>query len=165
MPASKYTEAQRAEALALYETDGPSAVTARFGIPKQTVQHWAKAEGVRTVRTAKTNAASEAKQADDKALRAMLASDGLNVARMATDLIKERLLTEAHEIPVKDLATIYGIFVDKHAVITKLDVGHQDHSAVDKWLDFITGGSSGDEAPRGEVTPRPEQPVDVDPGL
>ena len=153
MPASKYTEAQRAEALEVYESEGPSAVTARFGIPKQTVQHWAKAAGIRTVRTAKTNAASEAKQADDKALRAMLASDGLNVARIASDLIKARLAADTTDIPIKDLATIYGIFVDKHAVVTKLDVGHQDHSAVDKWLDFITGGASGDETSGGEVTP------------
>jgi hypothetical protein len=154
--AAKYTQAQRDEALALYETDGPSAVTARFGIPKGTVAGWAKANGTRTVRTAKTTAATEARQADAKALRAMLASDGLSVAQMAADLIKARLATEGYDVPIKDLATIHGIFVDKHAVITKLDVGHQDHSAVDKWLDFITGGSSGDAAPGGEVTPRPE---------
>lgn len=153
MPASKYTEEQRAEALALYEEQGPSAVQEQLGIPKQTVQHWAKADGIRTVRTSKTNAASEAKQADDKAVRAMIASDGLNVARIAADIIKRRMAVEADDIPLKDLATLYGIFIDKHSVLTKLDVGNQDHSAVDKWLDYITGGVSGDEAPGGEVTP------------
>lgn len=165
MPAAKYTQAQRAEALALYETHGPTAVQEQLGIPKGTVTGWAKANGTRTVRTAKTNAATEAKQADDKALRAMLASDGLNVARVASDLIKARLAGDTTDIPLKDLATIYGIFVDKHAVVTKLDVGHQDHSAVDKWLDFMTGGASGDEAPGGEVTPSAPEPFDIDPSL
>ena len=150
MPASKYTEEQRAEALKLYEAEGPTAVTEQLGIPKQTVQHWASKAGIRTVRTSKTNAASEAKRADDKAVRAMLASDGLDVARIAADLIKQRLLTEAHDIPVKDLATLYGIFMDKHVVLTKLDADNSESAAaVDQWLSMMTGGLRGDPPPAG----------------
>jgi transposase-like protein len=70
VPAAKYTPEQRAEALALYETHGPSAVTARFGIPKTTVASWAKNAGVRTVRTEATRAAVEAKVVDGKLRRA-----------------------------------------------------------------------------------------------
>lgn len=69
MPASKYTEEQRAEALKLYETDGPTAVTEQLGIPKQTVQDWARKAGVRTVRTASTREATEARAVDLKLLR------------------------------------------------------------------------------------------------
>lgn len=69
MPASKYTEAQRAEALDLYKTDGPTAVEKQLGIPKNTVMTWAKKAGVRTVRTENTRKAVEAKIADGKLRR------------------------------------------------------------------------------------------------
>jgi transposase-like protein len=140
VPAAKtYTQQQKDEALALYETRGPTAVEKQLGIPKNTVAGWARKTGTRTVRTAKTNAATDAKQADDKAVRAMIASDGLNVARMAADLIRERLLTEAHDIPVKDLATLYGIFMDKHVVLAKLDQGN-DTTATDSVVDQLLEG-------------------------
>jgi transposase-like protein len=74
VPAAKYTPEQRAEALALYETHGPTAVTDQLGIPKQTVQDWAKAAGVRTVRTARTREATEARAVDLKASRQELAA-------------------------------------------------------------------------------------------
>ena len=73
MPASKYTEAQRAEAIELYRTDGPTAVTEQLGIPKQTVQDWARKAGVRTVRTSATREATEARAVDLKARRQELA--------------------------------------------------------------------------------------------
>jgi hypothetical protein len=139
VPASKYTEAQRAEALALYETHGPSAVTARFGIPKGTVAGWAKANGTRTVRTAKTNAATEAKQADDKAMRAIVASNALGVAKLATAILMERLQTNPDDIPAKDLGTIAGIFTDKHVVLAKLDAGN-DTTATDSVVDQLLEG-------------------------
>lgn len=69
MPAAKYTEAQRAEALAIYETHGPSAVEKQLGIPKNTVATWAKNAGVRTIRTEATRKAVEAKVADGKLRR------------------------------------------------------------------------------------------------
>lgn len=72
MPAAKYTEAQRAEALALYESSGPSAVQEQLGIPKGTVTGWAKANGVRTVRNERTREAVEAVQVDNKLRRQQL---------------------------------------------------------------------------------------------
>lgn len=139
MPTSRYTEAQRAEALALYETDGPTAVTARFGIPKGTVAGWAKANGTRTVRTAKTNAATEAKQADDKAVRAIVASNALSVAKLATQILHNRLTDTPDDIPAKDLATIAGIFTDKHVVLAKLDQD-SDTTATDSVVDQLLEG-------------------------
>jgi transposase-like protein len=69
VPAAKYTPEQRAEALALYETHGPSAVTEQLGIPKGTVTGWAKEAGVRTVRTSRTREATEARAVDVALLR------------------------------------------------------------------------------------------------
>lgn len=64
MPAAKYTQEQRDEALALYETHGPTAVQEQLGIAKGTVTGWAKEAGIRTVRTSRTREATEAKVAD-----------------------------------------------------------------------------------------------------
>lgn len=69
MPAAKYTQQQRAEALALYETHGPTAVQEQLGIPKGTVTGWAKANGTRTVRTERTRDAVEAVRVDNKLRR------------------------------------------------------------------------------------------------
>lgn len=74
MPASKYTEAQRAEALSLYESQGPTAAGAQLGIPKETIMSWAKKAGIRTVRTEATRAAVEAKVVDGKLRRQELAA-------------------------------------------------------------------------------------------
>lgn len=81
MPAPKYTQAQRDEALALYETHGPTAVTEKYGIPKTTVASWAKNAGVRTVRTERTRAAVEAKVVDAQAGIAALRLEILAIAR------------------------------------------------------------------------------------
>lgn len=72
MPAAKYTPEQRAAALALYETHGPTAVEKQLGIPKGTVTGWAKANGTRTVRTERTREAVEAVQVDNKLRRQRL---------------------------------------------------------------------------------------------
>ncbi|MFJ4286417.1 hypothetical protein ACIPY0_12295 [Paenarthrobacter nicotinovorans] len=69
MPASRYTEEQRAEALKLYEAEGPTAVEKQLGIPKNTVASWAKQAGIRTVRNESTRAAVEAKVIDGKLRR------------------------------------------------------------------------------------------------
>jgi hypothetical protein len=74
VPASKYTEAQRAEALSLYESSGPTAAGAQLGIPKETIMSWAKKAGIRTVRTEATRAAVEAKVVDGKLRRQELAA-------------------------------------------------------------------------------------------
>ena len=65
----KYTDSQRAAALALYETHGPTAVQKKLGISKATVTGWAKAAGTRTVRNEATREATEARVVDLKARR------------------------------------------------------------------------------------------------
>lgn len=70
----KYSDSQRAEALKLYESSGPTAVQKQLGISKATVTGWAKATGTRTVRVARTRAATEARAVDLKSRRQELAS-------------------------------------------------------------------------------------------
>lgn len=74
MPAAKYTQEQRDEALALYHTNGPTAVEKKLGIPKGTVTRWAKETGVETVSVSITRAGTEAAAAYAKNRRAELAT-------------------------------------------------------------------------------------------
>ena len=74
MPAAKYTPEQRAEALDLYRTDGPTAVEKKLGIPKGTVTRWAKETGVETVSVSTTRAGTEAASVYAKARRQELAT-------------------------------------------------------------------------------------------
>jgi len=139
VPAAKYTEAQRAEALELFEAEGPTAVEKQLGIPKNTVAGWAKRAGTRTVRTAKTSAATEARVADTKAVRAMVASDALDVAKLATNIIMQRLQTDPDSINARDLGTLAGIFTDKHLALAKHDAGN-DTTATDSVVDQLLEG-------------------------
>jgi len=72
VPASKYTETQRAEAVELYRTQGPTAVQDQLGIAKGTVAGWAKEAGVRTVRNERTYEATQAVKFDAALARAEL---------------------------------------------------------------------------------------------
>lgn len=76
----RYTDAEKAEALALYATDGPTAVQREFGIPKGTVTKWAKGNGIETVAVQNTQAATIAIQVDHEARRAALAEKLLQIA-------------------------------------------------------------------------------------
>lgn len=144
MAKRQYTDAQRQEALDLYETDGPTAVLRQLGIPKETVTTWAKRAGIRTVRNEKTAAATEARITDLKAVRALAASEALDVFQQATSIVRERLTSAPDEINARDIGTLAGIFADKHLALTKYDdTGHEAASAVDKWLDHMMGDQGG----------------------
>lgn len=134
-----YTDAEKAEALKLYETEGPSAVEKQLGIPKGTVTRWAKAQGIKTVSSPKTAAATQAASIDAAAIRQGVASKSISAADKAVTAILTRLDTEAYKLPMKDLATVLGILTDKHAVIVRMDAGVENHNAVDAWLDHIMG--------------------------
>lgn len=60
MNRDRYTDAQRAEAVELYRTAGPTAVQTQLGIHKGTVTKWAQAAGVATVSNQRNAAAVEA---------------------------------------------------------------------------------------------------------
>lgn len=126
-----YTDEQREEALRLYETDGPRDAAEQTGIPKSTIQSWAKSAGVRTGRSQNARDATEAAQADAKALRAEL-SLGLmqDAKRMREELwmpsiaISAGQVVEAPravpEVQLKMLTSI-GIAIDKSATLDAVD--------------------------------------------
>lgn len=157
MARSKYTDAQKAEALDLYEREGPAAVEDHLGIPSSTVYDWAKKAGVRTVRNERTREAVEAAQVDNAKRRAELAGRLLEDAeRLRRQLWqpctvfnfggKDNTFEQA-EIPEPDfrakqaILTSVAIAVDKSM---KLELHDRDDSsgleAVDAWLRGIIHG-------------------------
>ena len=160
MPAAKYTPEQRAEALAVYETHGPTEVTARFGIPKGTVAGWAKASGVRTVRNETTRAAVEAKVVDGKLRRQNIVHrlygqaekilDDLEGEKFETltkgsggadvETILEFVPPNDRKILVQTVSTAMNSAVN----LEKVDADNgQSAAAVDQWLEMMTGGLRG----------------------
>lgn len=160
MPAAKYTPEQRAEALKVYETHGPSEVTARFGIPKGTVAGWAKASGVRTVRTEATRAAVEAKVVDGKLRRQNIVHRLYGQAeKILDDLEGEEFKTVAKAAGGADITWTYPFVPpnDRKILVQtassamtaavnleKVDADNgQSAAAVDQWLEMMTGGLRG----------------------
>lgn len=135
-----YTDEERAEALRIYESDGPSAVLRDLGIPKGTVSRWAKAAGIGTVRNEKMAEAREAADNDSATLRAIAANQSIRVTNTIAEAIERRLAIEAETVDLKELATVYGIFADKHKLFVGMDQGNEEHNAVDAWLSHVMGG-------------------------
>lgn len=135
-----YTDDQREEALHLYELEGPTAVEKKLGIPKNTVARWANARGLRTVRNQKTGEATKARVVDAKAVRAAIASDGIETIQSLHEVIKARIAQGLETESFRDIATVYGILTDKHKMLVEMDRSTEEHSAVDAWLDHIMGG-------------------------
>ena len=86
-----------------------------------------------------TKQATESKQIDAKAVRAAVASDSLNVAKLATAIIMQRLQTDPDSINARDLGTLAGIFTDKHLALAKHDAGN-DTTATDSVVDQLLEG-------------------------
>lgn len=135
-----YTQKQRDEAVELYRTDGTSAASKQTGIPKNTIQDWARKAGVRTVRNKKTEAATKASEIDSAAVRAEVAKLAIDGSRKAALLLLKRLDHDEENINTRDLGTIFGILTDKHVTISRANEGSEQHNAVDAWLNHITGG-------------------------
>lgn len=136
---ASYTAAQRAEALKLYQTDGPTAASEATGINKSTIANWAHRDGLRTDCTSKTKAATEAASAAAAKTRALAVGKSIALAGKLLDRLDAAVDVEA-EMPAKDLAVIFGIVSDKHKVLASMDKTDETYSAVDAWLNHITGG-------------------------
>ena len=160
MPAAKtYTQQQKDEALALYETHGPTAVEKQLGIPKNTVAGWARKTGTRTVRPERTRAAVEAKVADGKLRRASIvqrlyARTEKILDRLEADTYTWTATTKEGTETVEDIeppaadershATAIAIYLDKATKLEDYDrTGDESGAAVDKWLAHMMGGDSG----------------------
>lgn len=120
-----YTDEQKAEALDLYVTDGPTAVQEQLGIPKATVHGWAATEGLQTVRNEKTMAATQAIAMDRalnrEQLRSALIAKALDLlGRMDEEHIdyrgKDARVVKFEKAPAdacKSYATAAAILLDK----------------------------------------------------
>lgn len=155
MPAAKYTQAQKDEALALYETNGPTAVEKTLGIPKATVTGWAKSNGVRTVRTERTREATEARSVDLKARRQELAELLLQDAHRLRkqmwepttafafggkdNTYAEREIPEPTFVDKKNILGAVGIAVDRVLKLNAVDTG-DDHAVTDSVVDRLVDG-------------------------
>ena len=140
MPKRTYTPEQRAEALRLYQTEGTRAAAKSTGIPSGTIQWWAKIAGLQTERTSKTAAATEAAASEAARTRAEAALRAVVLANKLLGILAERVADEHDDIPVKDLAVMFGILADKHRLLTEMDRVDESYSAVDAWLMHITAG-------------------------
>ena len=85
-----YPEEFKAKVLAVYAADGPHAAARQFGIPRSTVQRWAKAAGIETSSAAKST--TEAARAKLESMRAEL-----RVETAETCLAMLRRLREPYE--------------------------------------------------------------------
>lgn len=139
-----YTDQEKADALRMYEEEGPSAVQKNLGIPKNTVAGWAKRTGVRTVRTERTRAAVEAKVVDGRARRQRIVENQHRI----TELIQDHLIkgeegsgwdtvlrgqggAEYEEsltfVPARDRKDVLSALNSSSTIIARLDDNQTDH--------------------------------------
>lgn len=128
-----YTAEQRAEALALYATDGPTAVQAQLGIPKQTVVDWARADGIRMVRTETVHAGTEANLATMAQIKAQLARDLLgDVQRLRQQMfapcVERKAVTVGtgrgeSEVEIVDIDRDQPTFAEQTRIMTAVAIG------------------------------------------
>lgn len=137
-----YTTEQKNQAIAIYREHGPTEASRRTGIAKSTITRWAQKAGVRTTVLSRTAAATAAASVDARALRLKIAGLTLQGAEKVLEIIYRRLDAEADTMPIKDLAIIAGVLVDKHVALSRLDGNDPDTSSVDAWLDYVLSGET-----------------------
>lgn len=152
-----YSDEQREEALRLYADDGLAAAHNATGIPKQTIQSWAKRSGVRTSATQNMREANEAQSENFKARRNRIIGDLYGLAEDTVGLLKDptqyqtilkgSMGVEGPEmpgfIPAQDKQreiTAVGIMLDKALTLESHDASTEEHTAVDAWLAHVMGG-------------------------
>ncbi|GII84583.1 hypothetical protein Ssi03_25730 [Sphaerisporangium siamense] len=91
-------------------------IARRQEVSASTVSRIAAAHG-RSFDRSSVETATRARQADNKARRAALATAALDDA----DAMRRRALAAEAGRDARDFATAYGIFIDKHAVLERLD--------------------------------------------
>lgn len=133
-----YTDKQKTEALRLYEVEGLSAAHKQTGIPKTTIQSWAKKAGVRTSATENVRAANEAQSESFKARRQRITDRLYGLAESTLDVLENpdeyqtimrgemgaEVVRRPGFIPAQDKkneATSLGIVLDKAEGLEKFD--------------------------------------------
>ena len=151
MPKRRYTDDERAAALALYAEAGPTAVQDTLGIPKGTVTGWAKTAGIGTVRNERTAAATEAMALDAAERRAVLADRLLAIAEQAVDV-------EVSKLRNADLRDVVGArtrAIHDHLLLAGEATSRSEHvqvDAVDAEIARLTSELAGND-PAPEAAP------------
>jgi hypothetical protein len=117
---------------------GRNAIAEEVGVSTGSVTSICKAAGLTFDRSI-TKSATEAKQEDDKTIRASIASNSLSLAKQAAAILAERLITNPDEVATRELTTIFGVFIDKYAVLAKLDE-NADTELTDSVVDKLLAG-------------------------
>jgi hypothetical protein len=134
MPRRTYTDAERHDALRLYETDGPRAVEDQLGIPASTVVDWAKAAGIRTRSVATKTDAIQASMLTLAERKAQLASAILDdVEKLRQQLFastverKPMVVSDGQHagshVEIVDVDLDQPTFTDQKAIMTSIAIG------------------------------------------
>jgi hypothetical protein len=116
------------------EEESCRTIAKRHGVSDATVRKIAKDEGFADAFTrANTKSATDAAIADNRARRAIEATEALTVAAA----LRDKILTAAHGRDAQGWATAYGIMADKHAMFDQYDSDKLGLAAVDSWLDAM----------------------------
>lgn len=138
---TKYPKETIKQALELYHHEGLAVASKTTKVPKATINAWARKAGVEMkYANQQTAAAIERNTIAGTNRRAEVSKLAIAGSHKALKLIVSRLEVEGHEMPIKDLGTIFGILVDKHRALSSDGAGA--HSAVDDWLTHMGVGSS-----------------------
>lgn len=128
---------KRAAILADVEAGGDrNAIARKHGVAPSTVTRFAKKAGKEDAfDRSKTQKATEAKQADDKARLAAIRTRLINLSEAALD----QTLAELPELKADKAATVLGIALDKYIALDKHGTDPHGLSAVDAWLAAMLG--------------------------
>jgi hypothetical protein len=117
------------------------------GVSVGSVTNICKAAG-RSFDRSTTRKATEARQVDLAALRTDLTGATLRVADKLRKRIEDALDANELDMSPKEAATVFGIFADKHALLSKLEPDRDENSAVGEWLASLGVGNA-ESAPGG----------------
>lgn len=135
---SRHSREDMKRALQLYPKIGPRAASRETGIPANTIIANARRNGIKPRQNERTKKANATNKLKNEQVRLEVSKLAISGSHKALKLIVHRMNTQGHDIPVKDLAVIFGILADKHMSLAQ--DGVEGHNAVDAWLGHITGG-------------------------
>src|SRR4051794_35985930 len=107
-----FTDEQKAQALELYRTEGPTAAAATLGCSKSTVTTWAKKAGIACEATSRTTAATKALEQRWAQRRAEVVHE-LGAAAEEALAKARKALADNQARPAQAFATTMAILIDK----------------------------------------------------
>lgn len=131
---ARISDQQREQVIQLHgEGKKRNEIARETGISPGSVTNICKAAGL-TFDRSMTKKATEARQIDMAELRSELTTSTLRVADKLRARIEKAIDDNELDMTPKDAATVFGIFADKHALLTKLTPEAEGNSSVDAWL-------------------------------